>query len=181
MSMGLIANEGPIVWRGPLVMSAIQKMVRGTDWKPVDILIVDTPPGTGDVHLSLAQLINITGVVVVSTPQMAALTVTKRGVEMYRKMNVPIIGIVENMKSTICPNCHTSIDLFQGQTDEYAKELNIPFLGSVPIQPIIAKCGDAGTPIVLSQPDAVISTIFKSIANNVIAHINEAQKNRIDK
>lgn len=169
LSMGLItdANQA-IVWRGPLVMSALQRLLKGAVWGPLDILIVDTPPGTGDVHLSLAQNTEISGVVLVSTPQTAALEITARGADMYRKFGVPIVGITENMKDAVCSNCNTKFQLFDSKTEEFAKKMGTTVLTSVPVDPKIAESCDKGQPMVAVNPDSDYSKSFNQLADLLI-------------
>lgn len=119
--MGLLADTGAIIWRGPLVMSALQRLLKGAVWGPLDILIVDTPPGTGDVHLSLSQNVPLSGVILVSTPQTAALNVTRRGADLYKILKVPIIGIIENMSYVVCENCGTKNELFKNSLNAFSK------------------------------------------------------------
>lgn len=169
LSMGLItdANQA-IVWRGPLVMSALQRLLKGAVWGPLDILIVDTPPGTGDVHLSLAQNTEISGVVLVSTPQTAALEITARGADMYRKFGVPIVGITENMKDAVCSNCNTKFQLFDSKTEEFAKKMGTTVLTSVPVDPKIAESCDKGQPMVAVSPDSDYSKSFNQLGDLLI-------------
>lgn len=174
----LIEPNKPIIWRGPLVMSAIQRLLKGTDWSPLDILIVDTPPGTGDLHLSLAQNVPISGVVLVSTPQKAALDVTIRGADMYKTLKVPLIGIIENMSHVICSKCNESIDLYPRLMNEMTKEWNIELLDSIPIDSKISECADAGTPIVLQQPKSQLSQTYRNIVDKILKFLsNQNTKN----
>lgn len=175
--MGLLVDpEKPIVWRGPLVMSALQRLLKGAVWGPLDILIVDTPPGTGDVHLSLIQNVPIAGVVLVSTPQLAALDVTRRGAEMYRTMNVPLIGLVENMRHAMCLNCGSKVDIFKNTTDQFAKQLNIPILESIAIVPDVTDCSDTGIPLVVKEPKSSYAQSFKLIANGIIEFLDRTKE-----
>lgn len=175
--MGLLVDpEKPIVWRGPLVMSALQRLLKGAVWGPLDILIVDTPPGTGDVHLSLAQNVPIAGVVLVSTPQTAALEVTRRGAEMYRTMNVPLIGLVENMRHAMCLNCGSKVDIFKNTTSQFVKHLNIPILESIAIVPDVTECSDTGIPLVIKEPKSVYAQSFQQIAKGVIEFLDRAKR-----
>lgn len=176
-SMGLLVNQGPVVWRGPLVMSALQRLLRGTNWGPdLDILIVDTPPGTGDVHLSLHQNVPVTGVVLVSTPQTAALEVTHRGAEMYKTLKVPIIGLVENMSHAICDNCRHKVSLFGEKTKEFAKNNGIDILASIPLEKEIMECSDNGTPVVLKAPQSASALEYDSLSKKVVKFL-EKQRN----
>lgn len=171
--MGLLVEKGPMIWRGPLVMSALQRLLMGAIWGPLDILIVDTPPGTGDVHLSLAQHVPISGVVLVSTPQTAALDVTKRGAEMFTKLKIPIIGLVENMSNIVCNKCQNSIELYSSKTDFYINEMNIKLLDRVPIEPIITQCSDVGTPISIKYEDSETAKVYTNISLQIIEFLNK--------
>lgn len=168
----LIDQNKPVVWRGPLVMSALQRLLKGAVWQPLDILIVDTPPGTGDVHLSLAQNVPLSGVVLVSTPQKAALDVTKRGAEMYQTLKIPIVGLIENMSHVICTNCNEKIEIYPQRTEELAKDLNTELLESIPIDRQLAECADAGTPIMIKDPRSDHRKKYENIANKVLAFLD---------
>lgn len=168
LSMGLLVETGPVVWRGPLVMSALQRLLRGAVWGPLDILIVDTPPGTGDVHLSLSQNVPISGVVLVSSPQTAALEVTKRGAQMYKTLKTPVIGLVENMSFVSCDNCGHDVKLFENVTDAFAKEMDIKVLARVPMEKDVMQCSDLGTPSSLKHPDGNFSKTYKVIGQEVV-------------
>lgn len=189
MSMGLLIEPGAaIIWRGLMVMQALQKLMRGVNWKGIDYLIIDTPPGTGDTHLSLIQNLPISGeniyhllhkhihflilgVVLVTTPQVAALEVTKRGATMLHKLSVPIIGIIENMSSAICPKCNTEISIFGNKTKDLASEINCSILERIPLEHNISESNDRGTPIVVENPDHATSKSFNRLAKNVIKFI----------
>lgn len=180
LSMGLIteANQA-IVWRGPLVMSALQRLLKGAVWGPLDILLVDTPPGTGDVHLSLAQNTEISGVVLVSTPQTAALEITARGADMYRKFGVPIVGITENMRDAICTNCNTKFQLFDSKTEEFAKQMGTKLLTSVPVDPKIAESCDKGQPMVAVNPDSEYSMCFNKLADLLVEYLENKDVRKV--
>lgn len=167
----LIDSNKPVIWRGPLVMSALQRLLRGAVWGPLDILIVDTPPGTGDIHLSLAQNVPISGVILVSTPQKAALDVTKRGAEMYQTLKVPIVGLVENMRHIICTNCNQTINIYPNETEKCAKDLNIKILDSLPIVPQLTEYCDNGTPLVIKEPDSLHSKCYGNIARKLVTFL----------
>lgn len=173
--MGMLVNDTkPIVWRGPLVMSAVQRLLRGSVWEPLDILVIDTPPGTGDVHLSLAQNIPIDGALIVSTPQATALEVTRRGAEMYRSLNVPLLGFVENMQHVRC-DCGRKIDLFQNVTQKFAKELAIDVLARIPVIPAVTSGCDAGLPLVITQPESEFATIYRELATAIFVKLAHKQ------
>lgn len=169
----LIEPNKPIIWRGPLVMSAIQRLLKGTDWSPLDILIVDTPPGTGDLHLSLAQHVPISGVVLVSTPQKAALDVTIRGADMYKTLKVPLIGIIENMSHVTCTKCNETIELYPRMINQMTNEWNIELLDSIPIEPMLSECADAGTPLVIRQPQSPLALKYRNIVDKMLKFLSE--------
>lgn len=167
--MGLLIDKiKPIIWRGPLVMSAIQRLLKGTDWSPLDILIIDTPPGTGDIHLSLSQNTHIDGILLVSTPQATALNVTIRGAEMYKTLKIPIIGLIENMSSITCTNCNNEIQLFNNLTEKYVTDINIKILERFPIIPDMTECCDNGIPLVIKQTKSKYSLCYQSLAEKVL-------------
>lgn len=167
LSMGMLTPpDQAIIWRGPLVMSAVQRLLKGAEWKPLDILVVDTPPGTGDVHLSLTQHAPITGVLVVTTPHKAAVEVTIRGVEMYRKLNVPILGLVENMRYSICDNCQQRTEFFKKHRYASSDVLPAPII-SLPLEAHIADCGESGVPIVIKNPESESAMLFEKLARQI--------------
>jgi ATP-binding protein involved in chromosome partitioning len=166
MSMGFLVEEGtPIIWRGPMVVSALTQMLRDVDWGELDVLVIDMPPGTGDVQLTMAQQVPLAGAIIVSTPQDLALIDARKGLNMFRKVDVPVLGIIENMSYFICPKCGERSDIFGhgGARDEAAK-LGVPFLGSVPLHMDIRATSDDGRPIVASSPDSVHAQIYRDIA-----------------
>lgn len=174
--MGLLVDDTkPIVWRGPLVMSAVQRLLKGSVWSPLDILVIDTPPGTGDVHLSLAQNVPISGAIIVSTPQTAALDVTRRGIEMYRSLKIPIIGFIENMQHIHCTNCQTKINLFDNVTEKFARDSNIELLASIPMVPEVTAGCDSGIPLVIQQPNSEFSEIYRQLAVKMLEKIQKQQ------
>ncbi|TPQ48815.1 sodium:proton antiporter, partial [Prosthecomicrobium hirschii] len=169
MSIGfLVDEETPMIWRGPMVMSAITQMLREVDWGELDVLVVDMPPGTGDAQLTMAQQVPLAGAVIVSTPQDLALIDARRGVAMFQKVDVPILGIVENMSYFVCPNCGTRHDIFAhgGARDEAAR-VGVPFLGEVPLTMEIRARADAGTPVSIVEPDGVHARVYRDIADKV--------------
>lgn len=169
LSMGLLVNaDKAIIWRGPLVMSALQRLIRGAIWGPLDILLVDTPPGTGDIHLSLSQNVPIAGALLISTPQTAALDVTRRGAEMYNTLKIPLIGLVENMSHIECDNCGHKIEVYEQKTKKLLSEMNISILESIPIVPAVVKGGDAGIPVTVNEPQSQVSQLFNSLAKKVV-------------
>lgn len=169
MSIGfLIEEETPMIWRGPMVMSALTQMLREVEWGTLDIMVVDMPPGTGDAQLTMAQQVPLKGSVIVSTPQDLALIDARRGIAMFKRVNVPVLGIVENMSTFICPNCGTRSDIFgHGGARHEAERLGVPFLGEVPLEMKIRETSDAGSPIVASQPDSPQAAAYRGIAARV--------------
>ena len=169
MSIGfLVDEETPMVWRGPMVMSAVTQLLREVDWGELDVLVVDMPPGTGDAQLTLAQNVPISGAVIVSTPQDLALIDARRGVAMFQKVEVPILGIVENMSYFVCPDCGSRHDIFaHGGARAEAEKLGVPFLGEIPLTMAIREQADAGRPIVVSAPQSPQAAIYLDIAAKV--------------
>ncbi len=169
MSIGfLIEEETPMIWRGPMVMSALTQMLREVEWGALDIMVVDMPPGTGDAQLTMAQQVPLKGAVIVSTPQDLALIDARRGIAMFKRVNVPVLGIVENMSTFICPSCGTRSDIFgHGGARLEAERLGVPFLGEVPLEMSIRETSDAGLPIVATKPDSPHAHAYRAIAANV--------------
>jgi ATP-binding protein involved in chromosome partitioning len=178
MSIGFLVEEDtPMIWRGPMVQSALTQMMNDVAWAPLDILVIDMPPGTGDAQLTIAQRVPLRGAVIVSTPQDIALIDARKGLAMFRKTEVPILGIVENMSTFLCPNCgHESHIFGHGGARETAKTLNAPFLGEIPLVTTIRETSDAGTPIVASAPDSAEAKAFLLIAKAVAAKIGTSQR-----
>ncbi|MDR3421517.1 MAG: Mrp/NBP35 family ATP-binding protein [Xanthobacteraceae bacterium] len=178
MSIGfLIEEETPMIWRGPMVVSALTQMMREVDWGALDVMVVDMPPGTGDAQLTMAQQVPLKGAVIVSTPQDLALIDARRGIAMFRRVNVPVIGIVENMSTFICPHCGTRSDIFgHGGARHEAERLGVPFLGEVPLAIDIREKSDAGAPVVASEPDGAHAKIFRDIAARVREALNVASR-----
>jgi len=169
MSIGfLVEEETPMIWRGPMVMSALTQMLREVEWGELDVMVVDMPPGTGDAQLTMAQQVPLRGAVIVSTPQDLALIDARRGVAMFRRVNVPVLGIVENMSYFLCPQCGTRSDIFghAGARHE-AERLGVPFLGEVPLHIEIREKSDAGLPVVATAPNSEHAAIFRGIAQRV--------------
>jgi ATP-binding protein involved in chromosome partitioning len=169
MSIGfLIDEETPMIWRGPMVMSAITQMLREVEWGKLDIMVVDMPPGTGDAQLTMAQQVPLKGAVIVSTPQDLALIDARRGVAMFNRVNVPVLGMVENMSYFLCPSCGTRSDIFgYGGARKEAERLGVPFLGEVPLHMTIREKSDAGLPVVATEPDGPHAKIYRDIAAKV--------------
>jgi ATP-binding protein involved in chromosome partitioning len=169
MSIGfLIEEETPMIWRGPMVMSALTQMLREVEWGELDVMVVDMPPGTGDAQLTMAQQVPLRGAVIVSTPQDLALIDARRGIAMFRRVNVPVLGIVENMSYFLCPECGTRSDIFgHGGARHEAERLGVPFLGEVPLHMEIRERSDAGLPVVATVPDGPHAEIYRGIAARV--------------
>ena len=174
MSMGfLIGEDMPMIWRGPMVHSAIQQLFRDVAWGERDIIVVDMPPGTGDAHLTLAQQVPLAGAVIVSTPQDIALIDARKGLNMFQRVEVPVLGIIENMSYFACPHCGERTDVFGhgGARDEAAK-LNLPFLGEVPLNIAIRETSDQGDPITISSPDSDLAKNYRAIAAMIWKGLN---------
>ena len=169
MSIGfLIEEETPMIWRGPMVMSALTQMLREVEWGELDVMVVDMPPGTGDAQLTMAQQVPLKGAVIVSTPQDLALIDARRGVAMFRRVNVPILGIVENMSYFVCPSCGERSDIFShGGARREAERMGVPFLGEVPLHMTIREKSDAGLPVVATEPDGPHAKIYRDIAAKI--------------
>jgi ATP-binding protein involved in chromosome partitioning len=169
MSIGfLVPEDTPMIWRGPMVMSALQQMLREVDWGELDIMIVDMPPGTGDAQLTMAQQVSLAGAVIVSTPQDIALIDARKGLNMFKKVDVPVLGIIENMSYFLCPHCGERSDIFShGGARREAERLGTDFLGEIPIDLAIRETSDEGRPIVVSQPESPYSRTFRDIAARI--------------
>ncbi len=180
MSMGfLVEEETPMIWRGPMVISALTQMLREVAWGELDLLIVDMPPGTGDAQLTMSQQVPLAGAVIVSTPQDIALIDARKGLNMFRKVEVPILGIIENMSTFICPKCGEQSDIFgHGGARDESTRLNVPFLGEIPLHMDIRTNSDGGTPITVTQPDGVHATLYKQIADEVLNRLNAETNDR---
>ncbi|MEX0502130.1 Mrp/NBP35 family ATP-binding protein [Alphaproteobacteria bacterium LSUCC0719] len=178
MSIGyLVAEDAPTIWRGPMVMSAIEQMLRDVAWDNLDVLIIDMPPGTGDAQLTLSQRAALSGAVIVSTPQDLALIDARKGLNMFRKVNVPVLGIIENMSHFICPDCGGRHDVFgNGGAAAEAARIGAPFLGDVPLEMTIRATSDAGTPVVAKDPDGPHAAHYRAIADKVMGQLASAPK-----
>jgi ATP-binding protein involved in chromosome partitioning len=175
MSMGFLVEEDtPMIWRGPMVQSALEQMMRDVSWGELDALVVDMPPGTGDVQLTMAQRVPLTGAVIVSTPQDIALLDARKGLNMFRKVDVPVFGVIENMSYFMCPHCNERTEIFShGGAKDEAGKLGIDFLGEVPLHIDIRTTSDAGQPIVVSNPDSEHAKAYCGIADKVWGHVEE--------
>ncbi len=171
MSMGfLMDEESPVIWRGPMIVSALMQMVREVEWGELDVLVLDMPPGTGDAQLTMAQQVPLAGAVIVSTPQDLALIDARKGLKMFKGVDVPIFGIIENMSTFICPHCGKNSDIFgHGGAQEEASVLDVLFLGAIPLHMDIRKYSDEGAPVVISEPDSPHAATYKSIALKIAA------------
>ncbi|WP_283807947.1 Mrp/NBP35 family ATP-binding protein, partial [Bradyrhizobium macuxiense] len=169
MSIGFLVEEDTaMIWRGPMVMSAITQMLRDVAWGTLDVLVVDMPPGTGDAQLTLAQNVPLKGAIIISTPQDLSLIDARRGLAMFKKVNVPVLGIVENMSYFQCPHCGTRSDIFgHGGARHEAERLGVPFLGEIPLHIAIRTSSDAGNPVVESEPDGPHAAIYRAIGAKV--------------
>ncbi len=178
MSIGYIVNEDtPMIWRGPMVSSALEQMLRDVQWGELDVLVVDMPPGTGDAQLTLAQRVALAGAVIVSTPQDIALVDARKGLSMFRKVAVPVLGIVENMSYFLCPKCGERSEIFgHGGAHEEADKLGVPFLGEIPLHLDIRTTSDSGHPIVVAKPDSAHAQAYKNIAGRVWKQLTANQR-----
>ncbi|MGC8532614.1 MAG: Mrp/NBP35 family ATP-binding protein [Acidiphilium sp.] len=171
----VVDEETAMVWRGPMVLNALMQLMGQVAWPALDVMVIDLPPGTGDIQLTLAQRVKLTGAVVVSTPQDIALADARRGVAMFRQVRVPILGIVENMSFFACPHCGERSEIFgHGGARAEAARIGVPFLGEVPLLLAIRETSDAGTPVVVSAPESEAARAFKSVAAAVSAQISAA-------
>ncbi|WP_262696144.1 Mrp/NBP35 family ATP-binding protein [Kordiimonas aquimaris] len=174
MSIGfLIDVDQPVVWRGPRVMGATQQLLKDVAWGPLDVLVVDMPPGTGDVQLTMVQQAPLSGAVIVSTPQDLALIDARKGLAMFQKVDVPIFGIVENMTSFICPHCEGESHIFgHGGAADIAKQLKCDFLGGIPLEMVIRESADSGKPIMVEQPKSTAAKAYRAIASSIIKKLD---------
>ncbi|MBI4265158.1 MAG: Mrp/NBP35 family ATP-binding protein [Acidobacteria bacterium] len=176
VSMGFLTGEdSAVIWRGPMLHGAIQQFFRDVAWKDLDYLIVDMPPGTGDVALSLSQTVPVAGAILVTTPQQVSLADTRRAIRMYQKLNIPPIGVVENMSYYACPNCHYETDIFgHGGGEALAQVMEVPFLGRLPIYQPIREGSDTGVPLVVSEPGSSAARAFLTVAERAAAQVSVA-------
>jgi ATP-binding protein involved in chromosome partitioning len=177
MSMGfLVDEETPMIWRGPMVMSALSQMLKDVDWGTLDVLVVDMPPGTGDAQLTMAQQVPLAGAVIVSTPQDLALIDARKGLNMFRKVNVPVLGLVENMSTFVCPHCGQPSNIFgHGGARAEAARLGVPFLGEVPLTLAIRETSDEGRPVVATEPSSPAAAAFRQIAERALAELEQSK------
>jgi ATP-binding protein involved in chromosome partitioning len=178
MSIGfLIDADNPMIWRGPMVTQALEQLLRQTNWSDLDYLIVDMPPGTGDIQLTLCQKVPLTGAVIVTTPQDIALLDARKGLKMFEKVGVPVLGVVENMAVYVCPNCGHSEHIFgSGGGQKMATDYGVDYLGALPLNLSIREQADSGRPTVVSDPDGEIAAIYQSVARQVAVKIAQRAK-----
>ena len=180
ISMGfLTADDAPIIWRGPMLHGAVQQFFREVRWADLDYLVVDLPPGTGDVALSLSQTVPVAGAIVVTTPQQVALADSRRAIAMYKKLNIPTLGVVENMSYFVCTNCQHEAEIFgHGGGEQMATDLGVPFVGRIPLYQAIREGGDSGMPLVISHPDSPAARAFMAAAERTAAQVSIASFTR---
>jgi ATP-binding protein involved in chromosome partitioning len=176
-SMGyLVEGSTAMVWRAPMIVGAFNQMLRFTRWSALDYLIIDMPPGTGDIQLSLCQSVTLSGAVIVTTPQDVALLDARKGIEMFRKVNVPLIGVIENMGVHICSNCgHAEAIFGEGGGEQLARDYGVSVLGSLPLDLSIREHADAGTPILISKPDSAVAKAYHELAKTLVARVAELE------
>jgi ATP-binding protein involved in chromosome partitioning len=176
MSLGFLMDaDQPVIWRGPMVMKAVEQFLQDVEWGALDFLVIDLPPGTGDAQLTLTQKIHLSGAVIVTTPQDVSLIDARKGLAMFQKVNVPLLGIVENMSYYICPKCGHRDEIFKhGGGRLTAEKLGVPFLGEIPLDPKVVAGGDAGVPIVAAEPKSAVTEAYLSIADAIVAQLERA-------
>ncbi|MBD8530454.1 MULTISPECIES: iron-sulfur cluster carrier protein ApbC [unclassified Massilia] len=178
----MIDPDEPMVWRGPMVTQALQQLLEQTNWRDLDYLIVDMPPGTGDIQLTLSQKVPVTGAVIVTTPQDIALLDARKGLKMFEKVGIPIIGIVENMSTHVCSNCgHTEAIFGHGGGEKMCKDFGVDFLGALPLTMSIREQADSGRPTVVADPDGAVASVYKEIARKVAVKVAEKAKDMTSK
>jgi ATP-binding protein involved in chromosome partitioning len=178
MSLGfLVDQETAVIWRGPMVMKALEELLGNVDWGKLDVLVVDMPPGTGDAQLTMSQRVRLAGSVIVTTPQDVALADAIKGVAMFRKVDVPIFGIVENMSYFRCSHCGERTEVFgHGGGQREAERLGVPFLGALPLDPLLRSSSDQGEPVVEAEPDGDLASAFLGIADSLLAELPNPPK-----
>jgi len=169
MSLGFLTERGqPVIWRGPIVMGVVKKFLTDVEWGDLDYLMIDMPPGTGDAQLTLVQTVPLTGAIIITTPSELSLVDAEKGLEMYRSVHAPVLGIIENMTYFVCPHCGERTDIFShGGGREISERLGVEFLGEIPLDPTVRKVGDEGNPIVLHDPASPIAKVFLAIAEKI--------------
>jgi ATP-binding protein involved in chromosome partitioning len=178
MSLGFLMDaDTPVIWRGPMVMKALEQFLVDVAWGTLDFLVVDLPPGTGDAQLTITQMVPLSGAVIVTTPQDVALADVRRGLEMFKQMHAPVLGVIENMSYHLCPGCGARAELFgHGGGAVMAEELDVPFLGEVPLDRSVREAGDHGLPIVAAAPSSPQGRVFHEIAERVLVRLEEATR-----
>jgi ATP-binding protein involved in chromosome partitioning len=178
----MIDPDEPMVWRGPMVTQALQQLLEQTNWRDLDYLIVDMPPGTGDIQLTLSQKVPVTGAVIVTTPQDIALLDARKGLKMFEKVGIPILGIVENMSTHVCSNCGHAEEIFgSGGGAKMCADFGVPFLGKLPLTMAIREQTDSGKPTVVAEPDGPVAAIYKEIARKIAVQVSEKAKDMTSK
>lgn len=179
-SLGFFLGEdAPVIWRGPMVMRAVQQLLQDTDWGELDLLVVDLPPGTGDVQLTLAQTVPLTGAILVTTPQDLALLDVKRGAEMFKQVGAPLLGIIENMSFFTCPECGKDTEIFRhGGGEKESQRLGIPLIGRIPLDPDVCGAGDTGIPVAIGQPESKAGAEFHHITTEIITMLSQGLAQR---
>jgi ATP-binding protein involved in chromosome partitioning len=177
MSLGFLMDvDQPVIWRGPMVMKAVEQFLQDVAWGPLDFLVIDLPPGTGDAQLTLTQKIHLSGAVIVTTPQDVSLIDARKGLAMFQKVNVPVLGIIENMSYYVCPSCGHREEIFKhGGGRRTAEALQVPFLGEIPLDPKVVAGGDSGRPIVAADPRSTVSEAYLSIAEGIARRLEDAR------
>ena len=180
MSLGFLMDvDQPVIWRGPMVMKAVEQFLQDVAWGTLDVLVIDLPPGTGDAVLTLTQKIQLSGAIIVTTPQDVSLIDARKGLAMFQKVNVPILGIVENMSYYLCPKCGNREEIFKhGGGERTARQLQVPFLGEIPLDPKVAIGGDSGTPIVAAEPRSDVTEAYLRIAETVVKNLESGGGSR---
>jgi ATP-binding protein involved in chromosome partitioning len=173
MSMGLLGGDTPVIWRGPMASKAVSQFLSDVEWGELDYLLIDLPPGTGDIQITLAQAVRLSGAVIVMTPQALAAQIAKRGLQMFQQVRVPVLGIIENMSEYICPHCNKGSHIFSsGGGKEVSQGLHVPLLGSIPLDGKLVEESDEGTPVIVSRPDSKLAKTYLEIAENLLAELN---------
>jgi len=167
----------PTIWRGPMVMSALEQMLRDVNWGTLDVMVVDMPPGTGDAQLTMAQRVPLAGAAIVSTPQDIALADARKGLNMFKRVDVPVLGIVENMSYYLCPHCGERSEVFShGGARTEAEKLGVDFLGEIPLDIVIRETSDGGRPIVVADPESPHAAVYRKIADAIWAKLSQGQR-----
>ena len=182
MSLGFLLDpDEPVIWRGPMVMKALEQLLKDVAWPELDYMVVDLPPGTGDAQLTLTQKVPLSGAVIVTTPNEVALIDARKGLAMFQKVKVPVLGIVENMSYFVCPHCQGESDIFsRGGGERAAEQFSVPFLGGIPLDPSVRIAGDDGMPVVLAAPDSTVAQAFRELAGKVAQQASLAAAGKMD-